>query len=996
MKKSLYTLIICLFAFTASSQLLYNNNSNIFVNTGGIMQVNGTAQNAAGTVENNGTSYILVDYINDDLTQGDGEYYVTGNWENNSVFTPQISHVYLDGVNQLITGTQVTSFYDLTTIGTGIKTQTIDSRVLNILDLTDRELATDANTMFVDNDVATAITFTTGFVSSDPVLGKLDRATNSTNTYIFPTGSSTGVLRYRPVEITPVGATANRYAVRFANFDATTEGYDRTLIDTSICVVNPNWFHLINRSSGTENADITIYYDLGTDGAWTGIAQWEMVSANLWDNVGPVTAGVPPPMESLTKAAHDIWTSEPYSLTNLSPIFDIAGTDPTGCGVNDGQLLLTGLTPNTNYTITYDSAGIAVGPLALMSDATGQITIITGNGTYTNITVDDGACSHTNSGSVVLNGPTTFPSAYDSQVDETACGASDGSIVFSGFTPGTNYTVTYTDPAMTAVNVNLVADASGNITVTGLASGDHINFDFDDGVCNSQLAGPYTIVGGTPPPAPTVNGTLVYCVGDVYTALTVTGSDPTSTFDWFDDAGLTNNIGTGTTYTPTTLVVGNNEFYVTETLAGCTSLATQTTVVLNDVPTATISNPGNITLCQGDSYDIDITFAGTPPFDLDYSIDGVPQTTITGINSTNYTLSATIAGTYALTGVANGGPCPGTVDPATVIIVVTPAPNAPTLTSASGSTTFCEGDDMTLNAAGGTGTITWFNDTGLTNPVGTGSTFDPGSLSVGTYTFYAQEEENGCTGASSDITITVLVVPELQLPQVLNICEGESVTVTPLIASQDPTWNDGTVAPSVTLSPLVDTFVVAEIQSTCLNVSDTTVINVNQAPIIDAGPDITIPLGATTQITATGGDTYSWDPTTYLSCSTCSDPVAAPYETTTYIVTGYDEYGCSSTDTITIIIDGEISIYIPNVFSPNGDGQNDEFEVYGPAWSTYSMQVYNRWGGIVFDSENPNVNWDGTNKKGEECPQAVFVYKLKGKSIVGITYEKAGNVMLTR
>ena len=73
------------------------------------------------------------------------------------------------------------------------------------------------------------------------------------------------------------------------------------------------------------------------------------------------------------------------------------------------------------------------------------------------------------------------------------------------------------------------------------------------------------------------------------------------------------------------------------------------------------------------------------------------------------------------------------------------------------------------------------------------------------------------------------------------------------------------------------------------------------------------------------------------------------------------------------------------------------FQVYGPQWKEYRMEIYDRWGGLVFESEDPNVNWNGTHfKNQQECPQAVFIYKFWGVSVVGMTFERAGNVMLTR
>ena len=121
---------------------------------------------------------------------------------NNSLFIADQSDVNLYGFNQLISGTSITSFYNLNLLGAGIKTQTTDAVVTNLLNLNNLELATNLFYMTIANPNFNAISRTTGFVSSLGD-GRLVRVTNSSNPYLFPVGSSLGTIRYRPVLLIP-------------------------------------------------------------------------------------------------------------------------------------------------------------------------------------------------------------------------------------------------------------------------------------------------------------------------------------------------------------------------------------------------------------------------------------------------------------------------------------------------------------------------------------------------------------------------------------------------------------------------------------------------------------------------------------------------------------------------------------------------------------------------------------------------------------------------
>ena len=107
-----------------------------------------------------------------------------------------------------------------------------------------------------------------------------------------------------------------------------------------------------------------------------------------------------------------------------------------------------------------------------------------------------------------------------------------------------------------------------------------------------------------------------------------------------------------------------------------------------------------------------------------------------------------------------------------------------------------------------------------------------------------------------------------------------------------------------------------------------------------------------------------------------------------------DKYGCSNTKEAYIFIGNSLNIFIPNVFTPNGDGHNDGFGPIGLEYAhEYVLIVYNRWGEIVFKSNDPNEQWDGTYQ-GKMCPNGVYIYRLELRDFYGRYNSADGSVLL--
>jgi len=141
--------------------------------------------------------------------------------------------------------------------------------------------------------------------------------------------------------------------------------------------------------------------------------------------------------------------------------------------------------------------------------------------------------------------------------------------------------------------------------------------------------------------------------------------------------------------------------------------------------------------------------------------------------------------------------------------------------------------------------------------------------------------------------------------------------------------------------------------------------------------DTTVAFGNPIQLNATGGTSYIWNGTWGLSCSTCPNPIANPPITMTYTVTATDANSCTGTDSVRITINQtENMLYIPNCITPNKDGDNEFFIVKGVNIKTINMKIFNRWGELIFESDDIKKGWDGRYKY-DYVPTGVYVYAVE-------------------
>ncbi|WP_460960732.1 gliding motility-associated C-terminal domain-containing protein [Spirosoma litoris] len=152
---------------------------------------------------------------------------------------------------------------------------------------------------------------------------------------------------------------------------------------------------------------------------------------------------------------------------------------------------------------------------------------------------------------------------------------------------------------------------------------------------------------------------------------------------------------------------------------------------------------------------------------------------------------------------------------------------------------------------------------------------------------------------------------------------------------------------------------------------------IQSPPVVDLGPDVEIWRGSSIQLHSGSQGTYQyqWTPPTGLSNSASSDPTCTPEQTSSYTLTVTDNLGCSATDNIVITVYERI--WIPDAFSPNGDGMNENWELRGiESYPLAEVTIFNRWGEIIFFSKQYKQPFDGTWKN-SPLPTGAYIYQIK-------------------
>lgn len=251
-----------------------------------------------------------------------------------------------------------------------------------------------------------------------------------------------------------------------------------------------------------------------------------------------------------------------------------------------------------------------------------------------------------------------------------------------------------------------------------------------------------------------------------------------------------------------------------------------------------------------------------------------------------------------------------------------------------------------------------------------------------------------------------LVAPEGYVDYLWTITETGNTVEWPAGVLGSDTLNDaiitnnGMTGASITVQPTETTSytVVAVDQYGCKSETNgVQVVTVNPLPTLDGGEDVLISwLNGETQLFGdVGKNAFYWAYDSTLSCTDCPNPFARPTTTTDYYLTVINSNGCKNTDTVRVFVDG--SFYVPNCFTPNADGRNDAFLVYGKELETVQMWIYDRWGNEIYYTTDRGAGWNGKNQHtGRPVQVDTYVWKVLAIEYSGLEHAATGIVTLVK
>jgi hypothetical protein len=368
------------------------------------------------------------------------------------------------------------------------------------------------------------------------------------------------------------------------------------------------------------------------------------------------------------------------------------------------------------------------------------------------------------------------------------------------------------------------------------------------------------IVTENPLPTPIVNGSgaTTFCSGG---SVTLSSSVTGASYLWSNNE-TTQSISATTT--------GNYSVEVTDA-NGCTGTSTITSVTVNPLPTPILNTSGATTFCSGNS----VT--------LSSSITGVSY--LWSNNETTQSISATTTGNYSVA-VTDANGCTGTSTAVNITVNPLPLP----IVNASGVTTFCSGNSVTLSSSFTGVSYLWSNNA---------TTQSISATTTGNYSVEVTDA-NGCTGTSTITSVTVnpLPTPILNTNGATTFCLGNSVTLSSSITGVSYLWSNNETTQSIIVSTSENYTLIVTDSNGCTAISDTITVLVHTLPDATLLTDgnLSFCFGDSISISCTESSTYLWN-----SGETSKEIVVK--NSGHYLVTVTDSFGCSAiSDSIGVVV----------------------------------------------------------------------------------------------
>ncbi len=640
----------------------------------------------------------------------------------------------------------------------------------------------------------------------------------------------------------------------------------------------------------------------------------------------------------------------------------------------------------SNPTITVNSATLCAGASAtLTATANGSGTFTWSPATGLSIT----------SGSVTIANPSST-TLYTVTASVGTCNA----------IPGTSTVTINPSPTVTVNNASLCSSTSVTITVSGANT---YNWTPATGlsattssmvIANPGTSTNYTVTGTS------ANGCQATTTLTVSNSLGITTSVTTSSVTCNGlsngDATITPTGGTGaytyvwspaggTNAVASNIPAGTYTCMVTDS-AGCT--ATRTVSIIQPQHLSLTVTSGII--CTGQSYTLNaLVTGGTSPYTYNWN-NGASATNpyiVTPASSAEYTVVVTDA---------NG--CQPIID-SSVVVGVRP-PLQVTVNDAS----ICARNSATLNATASGG-----NGAYIYNWMPGGLNGNTVSVSPATTTVYVVTVNDGCTTISASDTGIVNVTPPPVIPPPVPAsgCAPVCISFTNPTGLVNWQWTFGDGASSSQPNPshcytTAGSFNIGLSYTTTIgcasSVTYTHVVDVYPVPhaLFSASPNPTDIFNPEVFFYNESVNSNSWQWT--FGDGTGSN-TQNPSHTYTQIgfysvmLIAKTQNGCRDTVIEEVTINDVYSFYAPDAFTPNNDNQNDKFLPIGEGWndSTYNLWVFDRWGNLIFKTQDPNKGWDGKiNSKGNIVQEDVYVWKVQLNDIFGTQHQYTGTVTVVK
>lgn len=663
---------------------------------------------------------------------------------------------------------------------------------------------------------------------------------------------------------------------------------------------------------------------------------------------------------------------EPANLVSTNTAKDL-----TCFGLNNGQIVVTTNGGTAPYAYALNTS--------VLPQLNGTFNSLS-TGTYTAYVADSNGCLDTIN-NIVLDMPDTLIITNVVVVDVTCFGSTNGSLNVTA--TGGTLPYAYSVNGGTAQSTGLFSNLAGgiyNISVT-----DSNNCPVATRI--DTIASPTQIVL-------TLDSTKnVTCFGgsNGKIAFSATGGS----------APYTYSINNGTSYSTTNnynnLTAGTYNLIIKDA-NNCTSSVLNVTITQPVALAFTIKS--NSVSCFGladGSLQVNSLTGGTAPYTV--SLNGaaaVPYTNLLTLSNlvaaNNYNILVTdsngcqVSGTFSVT------------QPAELVLAQSNQVNVSCFGLSDASIKF--------SATGGTPAYSFMFDGAVLNSANS-SPVTYNNIDAGTYPVYVFDNKL----CSDTLLVTILEPNEIVIDSIVILsemsCFGANDAAMIVYASGgSPNANypyytylwtpSGVTTDKVSgLGAGVYTATVTDANGCSTNASETIA---NVLPIIaNIVPDSSvINMGDTLQLSvniqnATGPLSYSWTPTNGLSCTDCENPFVTVYNDIVYSVVVTDANGCNNynyTEAL-VYVNDSLFYFIPNSFTPNGDGINDQFQIFGQDIQSVNLMIFNRWGEMIFQGSNQFQTWDGTYQGVDQSP-GVYTYSISLTFLNDATIQQNGSITLIR